>query len=66
MRTAQSEQINIEAAEIARWRLAELLRAGYTWDQGVLIAARSEIDLHLAIELLRKGCPPATALRILF
>jgi hypothetical protein len=51
--------------EVGRWRLKELLRAGYTWDQGVMLACRPEIDLHLAIDLLRKGCPRATALRIL-
>jgi hypothetical protein len=30
-----------------------------------MLACRPEIDLHLAIDLLRKGCPRATALRIL-
>ena len=51
--------------DISRWRLAELLRAGYTWDQGVLLACQADVDLHLAIDLLERGCPPATALRIL-
>lgn len=53
------------ADDVGRWRLKELLRAGYTWDQGVLLACRPEVDLHLAVELLGKGCPPETALRIL-
>ena len=52
-------------AEVGRWRLKELLRAGYTWDQGVMLACRPEVDLHLAIDLLRNGCPPTTALTIL-
>jgi hypothetical protein len=54
-----------EAAAVTRWRLHELLRAGYSWDQGVLIASRSEVDLHYAVDLLRKGCPAPTALQIL-
>ena len=51
--------------EVGRWRLKELLRAGYTWDQGVLIACRPDVDLHLAVRLLEKGCPAETAIRIL-
>jgi hypothetical protein len=26
---------------------------------------RHDVDLHLAVELLARGCPPETALRIL-
>jgi hypothetical protein len=54
-----------EAAAVTRWRLHELLRAGYSWDQGVLLAARSDVDLHQAVDLLRRGCPTQTALQIL-
>lgn len=55
-----------EAEQVLRWRLAELERSGYAWDDALMLAVRPEIDLHLATELLRKGCPPETALRILF
>jgi NAD(P)-dependent dehydrogenase (short-subunit alcohol dehydrogenase family) len=29
------------------------------------IAARGDVDLHKAVDLLRQGCPPEIALRIL-
>jgi hypothetical protein len=47
------------------WRYEELLRAGYAEREAMLLADRADVDLHLAVELLRRGCPPATALRIL-
>jgi hypothetical protein len=51
--------------DIARWRLSELVRAGYTWDQGIRLACCENVDLHRAVDLLKRGCPPETALRIL-
>jgi hypothetical protein len=54
-----------ESERIERWRVTELARAGYDADDACELASRSYVDLHLAIELLERGCPPATALRIL-
>jgi hypothetical protein len=54
-----------ESDRIERWRVEELARAGYEADDAVELAGRSYVDLHLAIQLLERGCPPATALRIL-
>ncbi len=65
MPSAESTRNSVEPAEVARWRLSELVRAGYTWDQGVLLAARPEVDLHRAVELLRRGCPAELAVKIL-
>ena len=65
MPSAEPMPTSPEVAEVARWRLSELVRAGYTWDQGVLLAARPEIDLHDAVKLLRQGCPAETAVKIL-
>ena len=48
------------------WRLAELVAAGYESDDALLLAAQVEVDLHLAADLPRRGCPHKTALRILF
>ena len=42
-----------------------LLRAGYEAEDAVAIASNVEVDLHLAEDLLRRGCPPKTALKIL-
>lgn len=65
MRAVPVDRVQIEAEAVTRWRLHELLRAGYTWDQGVKIASRAEVDLHEAVDLLQMGCPAETALRIL-
>jgi hypothetical protein len=58
-------QVETESERIERWRVEELERAGYDRDDAVELAGRSYVDLHLAVELLERGCPPATAVRIL-
>jgi hypothetical protein len=57
--------IETEGDRVQRWRAAELERAGYSRDEAAELAGRPDIDLHLAVALLERGCPPATALRIL-
>jgi hypothetical protein len=47
------------------WRLAELISAGYESHDAVILATRAEVDLHLATDLPRRGCPHKTAIRIL-
>jgi hypothetical protein len=54
-----------EAAKILSWRFDRLVDAGYEPDTASFIAGRVEIDLHEAVGLVLKGCPPATAVRIL-
>ena len=49
---------------VARWRFDELVRAGYEITDATELALRADIDLHWAIELVRRGCPSATARRI--
>ena len=53
------------AAEVVRWRFERLVETGYDSATASSIAERVEIDLHLAMRLVRDGCPPKTALRIL-
>jgi len=66
MTAAQFELLDARAAEgVLRWRFDELVRAGYDADQALILASHVEVDLHSATDLLRKGCPVATALRIL-
>jgi hypothetical protein len=57
------EQTEIERIE--SWRREELERAGYPGDAAAALAARHDVDLHAAAGLLRRGCPPEVALRIL-
>ena len=47
------------------WRLEELERAGYSRLDARKIAERNDIDLHLAVSLVRGGCSVETALAIL-
>jgi hypothetical protein len=50
---------------VEQWRAEELERAGYPPQAAVELAARMDIDLHLAAELLAKGCSTDLALQIL-
>ena len=54
-----------EIERIIRWRLDELRQAGYEDSAALAIAADTEIDLHLATNLLRRGYPPGLAGHIL-
>ena len=47
------------------WRYEELVRAGYSEREAMLVADRVDVDLHRAIGLVESGCPAKTALRIL-
>ena len=58
-------QVETESERIERWRAHELERAGYDVDDAAELAARHDVDLHFAVGLLERGCPPETALRIL-
>jgi hypothetical protein len=54
-----------EADLVRRWRLQELVRAGYAPGDALVLSGQPEIDLHLAIDLVKRGCPPPMAVRIL-
>ena len=65
--TAANTNVIIESEldRIVRWRSEELERAGYSTDGAASLAARLEVDLHEAIDLVKGGCPPETAVKIL-
>jgi hypothetical protein len=50
---------------VVRWRAETLVRAGFVATAAVNLAARKHVDLHVAVRLVERGCPPETALRIL-
>ena len=58
--TTETEQERVE-----NWRAEELVRAGFDPSDAIALAARHDIDLHLAIELVEQGCPYETAIDIL-
>lgn len=55
----------LEADRVVAWRREELERAGYDMAAAGDLAERTGVDLHLAIALVRAGCPHETAIRIL-
>ena len=54
-----------EAELVERWRAEELERAGYSAGAASDIAFRADIDLHLAVQLVVRGCSEELALKIL-
>jgi hypothetical protein len=62
---AVEEILETESERVERWRAEELMRAGYDPAAALDLACRNDVDLHLAIELLDRGCPADLALQIL-
>lgn len=55
----------VDVDGVLRWRYDSLRRGGYGPFDAARLARRRPVDLHLAVDLLARGCDPATALRIL-
>ncbi len=58
-------RVGTEIERIERWRAEALERAGYEPQAAAELAARLDIDLHLASDLLAAGCSQELALQIL-
>ena len=58
-------EISKELDPVTSWRLASLVAAGHAYPEALALGERSDIDLHVAVGLLERGCPNETALRIL-
>ena len=54
-----------EQERVEHWRTEELVRAGFDASDAIALASRHDIDLHLAVELIERGCPYETAIEIL-
>lgn len=66
MATAQFETIEASEGDAVRlWRFEELIRAGYEDEDAIELAFHLDVDLHLATNLVRRGCPSSTAVRIM-
>lgn len=59
------EWVSDPAARVLGWRIEQLIAVGYDSDAAFVLALDRNIDLHDATELVRRGCPPKTAFRIL-
>ena len=49
---------------VLRWRRDALLHAGCD-ESGARLLAEASVDLHEAVDLVGRGCPPEIVLRIL-
>ena len=65
MTAAEVQTPHNELTQVERWRADELERAGFDSRAAATIAARHDIDLHRATDLVRNGCSPELALQIL-
>ena len=53
------------AARVLGWRIEQLMAVGFDSDAAFVLALDRTVDLHDATELVKRGCPPRTAFRIL-
>lgn len=58
-------EVLTEEERVVLWRAESLERAGYGPEAVAMLALAREVDLHQAVDLLARCCPPETALRIL-
>ena len=58
-------EFETELQRIERWRYEELVRAGYEPAAARRVAARLDVDLHRAVDMLANGCSQELALAIL-
>ena len=64
MSTAETE-IRDETSVVETWRAEQLEMAGYGAQHAAELAIRHDVDLHVAVELVSRGCPAELAVRIL-
>jgi hypothetical protein len=65
MTAAEVQTPHNELNQVERWRADELERAGFDARAAATIAARHDIDLHRATDLISNGCTTELALQIL-
>jgi len=62
---AAEDNVPDPAARVLGWRIEQLIAVGFDSDAALVLALDRTVDLHDATELVRRGCPPQTAFRIL-
>jgi len=55
----------LDWTKILTWRREQLARAGYSARDAATLAEHTHVDVHAAVALVGRGCPPALAVRIL-
>jgi hypothetical protein len=57
--------IREETDVVEAWRAEQLEHAGYGPQEAAKVARRPDVDLHVAVDMVRRGCPADLALKIL-
>jgi hypothetical protein len=65
MMTAADTEIREETELVEAWRAEQLETAGYGAQAAAELAMRQDVDLHIAVGLLARGCSADLALEIL-
>jgi hypothetical protein len=65
MTVAEAQTTKAGSNDVIAWRREQLGSRGYGEFEAMLLAHHVEVDLHQAIDLAGRGCPPELALRIL-
>ena len=65
MMTAAETEIREEVELVEAWRAEQLEMAGYGALAAAELALRQDVDLHVAVDLVSRGCPTELALAIL-
>jgi hypothetical protein len=60
-----TQTLGSELELVEQWRLEALERAGYDAESASVLAVSHEVDLHQAVDLVRRGCSVDLALQIL-
>jgi hypothetical protein len=63
--TAAETEARDETQQVESWRAEQLEMAGYGAQHAAELAIRHDVDLHVAVELVGRGCPVDLAVRIL-
>jgi hypothetical protein len=63
--TAAETEVLDETVQVEAWRAEQLELAGYGAAAAAELALRQDVDLHVAVEMLSRGCAPELALKIL-
>jgi hypothetical protein len=54
-----------KANDVTAWRRRRLLDSGFEESLATWVANTPGVDLHALLNLVDRGCPPSTAIRIL-
>lgn len=65
MTVAEAQTAGDGSTDVIAWRCEQLGNRGYGAFEAMVLAHHLEVDLHQALDLAGRGCPPQLALRIL-